>query len=235
LTPSLFQPTSLAFSVQTMLSSLADYSNWIIWNLFLAFIPLVLSFWLFRSSRWPRNLLSRRFIPAGLWWLGLAVFIAFLPNAPYLLTDIIHLIQATRGINSVWTLTLVVIPVHLLAIVSGFLAYVIALINQGAFWQKLGLKRYILPSELFLHVLAAIGIYLGRFRRLNSWDIITDPQNVLHNTIDDLTSRWPVLVMVITFIVLTILYWVFKQITLGLVLRYQSTRQIEPTNVERSY
>jgi uncharacterized membrane protein len=210
-----------------MLSALANYSNWILWNLFLAFIPLALSFWLFRQPSWPKNFISRRFIVAGLWWVGLAVFIAFLPNAPYLLTDIIHLIQATRGINSIWTITLVVIPVHLLAIVSGFEAYVIALINQGKFLHRMGLAKYILPAELFLHVLSSIGIYLGRFRRYNSWDIVTTPQTVLHGTLDDLTSRWPVLVMVVTFVVLTVLYWVFKQISLGLVLRYKEIRQAD--------
>ncbi|MGL4883991.1 MAG: DUF1361 domain-containing protein, partial [Waterburya sp.] len=62
-----------------------QYSGWIVWNLFLAFIPLALSFWLFVRRNIKRSLL---------WWIGLVVFIAFLPNAPYLLTDIIHLIDA---------------------------------------------------------------------------------------------------------------------------------------------
>lgn len=213
-----------------MLSSLANYSNWILWNLFLAFIPMVLSVWLFRHPHWHRKIVShkivgRKIVLAGLWWLGLAVFIAFLPNAPYLLTDIIHLIQATRGIDSIWIITLVVIPVHLLAIVSGFEAYVIALINQGAFWHRMGLAKYIVPAELFLHVLSSIGIYLGRFRRYNSWDVVTTPHTVLDGTLNDLTSRWPIAVMIITFFVLTVLYWVFKQITLGLVLRYQEIRR----------
>ncbi len=60
------------------------HSGWISWNLFLAFIPMVLSFWLFRRSTRP----------TPPWWIIFLVYAAFLPNAPYLLTDIIHTIQA---------------------------------------------------------------------------------------------------------------------------------------------
>ena len=89
-----------------------NYSGWIVWNLFLAFIPLILSFWLFLRRSKQRSLL---------WWLGLIVYITFLPNAPYLLTDIIHLIEAIRANYSIWITTLVFIPLHLLAILIGLL------------------------------------------------------------------------------------------------------------------
>ena len=56
------------------------------WNLFLALTPLGLSFVLFRI-----NLKLN-----GLWWLGAIVFFAFLPNAPYVLTDIIHLFDKLK-------------------------------------------------------------------------------------------------------------------------------------------
>ena len=51
------------------------HSGWIIWNLFLAFIPWALSFWLFRRKVMTRN---------WGWWMIYIIFIAFLPNAPYL-------------------------------------------------------------------------------------------------------------------------------------------------------
>lgn len=191
------------------------YSGWILWNLFLAFIPLVLSFWLFRRQTNDRSLL---------WWLGWLVFIAFLPNAPYLLTDIIHLIRGTRVGYATWIIALVFIPLHIAAITSGFEAYVISLINQGHYLKRQGQRHLVLWSELAVHGLCAIGIFLGRFRRLNSWDLVTDPGNVLIATIDDLTAKLPLLVIVITFIVLTVLYWIMKQITLGLVLRFRQVR-----------
>lgn len=186
------------------------YSGWIVWNLFLAFIPLVLSFWLFRR---------RTNVRSPLWWVVLAVFIAFLPNAPYLLTDIIHLIRATRSVYSIWIITLVFIPLHLFAILAGFEAYVVALINQGHYLRRQGLQRFVLSAELLVHALCAIGVYMGRFLRFNSWDLLTEPGYLLLATLNDLTSKFPVLVVMITFVVLTVFYWIMKQVTLGLGLR----------------
>ncbi|NJK40310.1 MAG: DUF1361 domain-containing protein [Acaryochloridaceae cyanobacterium SU_2_1] len=191
------------------------YSGWIIWNLFLAFIPLALSFMLFRC-RWQRRSL--------LWWLGLISFIAFLPNAPYLLTDIIHLIEAARNTRSIWVVTLIFIPLHTFAIVTGFEAYVIALINQGHYLKQQGAGRFIFWSELLAHILCAIGIYLGRFIRLNSWDLVTDFHSVLRVTVNELSSRFPVIVIFITLMVLMIGYWLTKQLTLGVVLRIKEVR-----------
>ena len=149
----------------------------IIWNLFLAFIPLVLSVWLFRYSR-TRSLV---------WWMGFLAFIAFLPNAPYVLTDIIHLIDLTRWVNSVWLITLVLIPQYLIYILAGFEAYVISLINLGYYLQTLGKEKYIPWVELIPNALCSIGIYLGRFNRFNSWDIVAQPKQVARSVIENFT------------------------------------------------
>lgn len=185
------------------------YSGWILWNLFLAFIPLVLSFYLYRRRSMSRSIL---------WWLGFVVFVAFLPNAPYVLTDIIHLIRGTRFVST-WLIALIFIPIHAFAILLGFEAYVVALINQAYYLKRQGAGYFILWSELLTHALCAIGIYLGRFRRYNSWDLVTEPDEILVNTLDDLTSKLPLIVIILTFVILTVLYWIFKQITLGLALR----------------
>ncbi|MBD2090598.1 DUF1361 domain-containing protein [Microcoleus sp. FACHB-1515] len=201
---------------QTLRAFSTAYSGWIAWNLFLAFIPLALSYWLFRRPSTVRDLL---------WWTGFVVFIAFLPNAPYLLTDIIHLIRGTRAGYSPWVIALVFMPLHLSAIVLGFEAYVVSLINQSSYLKRVGAKTWILWSELGTHAICAIGVFIGRFRRFNSWDLVTAPGNVIATTIDDLTDRQPAFVMFVTFVILTVLYWIFKQITLGLKLRVQYARQ----------
>ena len=138
--------------------------RWMTWNLFLAFIPLVLSVWLFRRIKKSRS---------WVWWLGFAVFYAFLPNAPYLLTDVIHLIDDIRTIQSVWMITLVLIPVYLVVILAGFEAYVISVINMGHYLHRIGKSQWILGMELITHALSAIGVYWGRFLRFNSWDFVT--------------------------------------------------------------
>jgi uncharacterized membrane protein len=192
------------------------YSGWIAWNLFLAFIPVALSFWLFRRKKVVRS---------SLWWLILVLFIAFLPNAPYMLTDVVHLIRGVRSGIPAWVIALVFIPLHLAAILGGFEAYVVSLLNQGYYLRKQGFRRRIIWStELLLHLLSAIGIYLGRFRRFNSWDLVTAPSDVVLSTLDDLTSRQPVRVILVTFVILTLFYGIMKQITLGLYLRYRYLR-----------
>ncbi len=262
------------------------YSGWIWWNLFLAFIPLLLSFSLFRPGVvpqgwlrvawaltaaigvvgiWPRLprvvegwfnivghggtvtvlrlmwllvvigaatalsllLLKKQQVDQGwLWWAGVAVFLAFLPNAPYVLTDIIHLI---RGISSgqilVWVVALVFIPIHAVAILLGFQAYVISILNLAIYLKRQGATAWILPVELTIHALCAVGIYLGRFLRFNSWDLLVTPTSVVADTLNVLTSRRPAAVMVVTFVILASLYWAAKQITLGLKLRLRYARQ----------
>ncbi len=192
------------------------YSGWIAWNLFLAVIPLAFSFWLFR-----RQLHQKR---SWVWWGVFLVYLSFLPNAPYLLTDIIHSVQAARSHYSVWAVVLVFIPLHFVAIVGGFEAYVISLINQEYYLVRQGAKRWVNLTELMTHALCALGIYLGRFDRLNSWDVVQDPTMVALRLINTLTTKWPVLVIFITFVIITVLYWIVKQITLGLVLRYREIR-----------
>ncbi|NJP10212.1 MAG: DUF1361 domain-containing protein [Leptolyngbyaceae cyanobacterium RU_5_1] len=191
------------------------HGSWILWNLFLAFIPLALSFWLYRRRTNARSLL---------WWVGFIVFIAFLPNAPYLLTDIIHLIRATRSGYSAWVITLLVMPLHLFAILAGFEAYVVSVMNQSHYLQRQGAARYVVWSELLTHALCAIGVYLGRFRRYNSWDLVSDPGYILVSTIDDLTSKRPLVVIIICFVSITVLYWIVKQVNLGLLLRFREVR-----------
>ncbi|PSN16972.1 DUF1361 domain-containing protein [filamentous cyanobacterium CCT1] len=265
------------------------YSGWILWNLFLAAIPLLLSFSLFRrqtlANRWflaacvlvgiigvlglgpriPRaaqglfnllrdnsnggllswfellwllavtafaGLLSLKIFktkqdPQGwLWWVGLVVFLVFLPNAPYVLTDIIHLIRGTSsGQIRILVVALVFIPLHAIAILLGFEAYVVSILNLAAYLKQHGAKALILPLELTIHALSAVGIYLGRFLRFNSWDLVIDPTGVIAYTLDALTSKQPAAVIFVTFLILASLYWVMKQITLGLKLRIRYARQ----------
>jgi uncharacterized membrane protein len=197
---------------------LHQYNGWIAWNLFLAFIPLSLSFYLFRQSSARRSL--------G-WWIVFAIYAAFLPNAPYVLTDVVHLIAATWANPSVWVITLFYIPLHVGAMIAGFEAYVISLINQSAYLRRSGLKRYIIPFEWLTHILCALGIYLGRFRRLNSWDIVRAPQDVILATLNDLTEKRPLIVIALTALILGALYWIMKQVTIGILLRFKELRAKE--------
>ncbi len=158
-----------------------------------------------------------------LWWVLFLIYAAFLPNAPYLLTDIIHLIQAIRAGFSVWVITLVFIPLHSFAILSGWEAHVVSLINQSDYLRRQGATKFVSYAELMTHALCAIGVYLGRFRRFNSWDFVTQPDVLLVRTVDDLTAKRPLIVIGITFVIITVLYWLMREVTLGILLRIRTT------------
>lgn len=184
-------------------------SRWMSWNLFLAFVPLAISVWLFRKRR------HRSWI----WWIGVLVFFGFLPNAPYVLTDVIHLINDIRRINWVWMIALVVIPIYLLFILAGFEAYVLSLINLGYYLNRIGQSKWILGTELITHILSAVGIYLGRFLRFNTWDFITQPDALATSVVEDVFGKRPLVIIAITFVVVASLYWLMKRVTLGVLQR----------------
>lgn len=149
------------------------------------------------------------------WWLGFLVFILFLPNAPYVLTDVIHLIDQIRQGYSVWIISLALIPQYLAFMFIGFEAYVLSLIYLDRYLDRLGWKQNRWIAELTIHALCAIGIYLGRFYRFNSWDIITNPDVLMQSMVDNLLNHRPLLVMSVTFVVLSVLYGLMKLITLA--------------------
>ncbi|MBE9192411.1 DUF1361 domain-containing protein [Gloeocapsopsis crepidinum LEGE 06123] len=199
--------------LNSLLYILQAHSRWMSWNLFLAFTPLGLSVFLFRRKSLNRSLS---------WWLGFLVFFAFLPNAPYVLTDIIHLVTYIRRVDSIWLITLILFPLYLLFMSLGFEAYVISLINLGSYLHRIGKTRWITSAELITHALCAVGVYLGRFQRFNSWDLVTQLDVVATSLIEDLLGKRPLIIIAITFIIITILYWITKQLNLGIILRQRS-------------
>jgi uncharacterized membrane protein len=143
--------------------------RWMGWNLVLALIPLGLAAGLFRPN-------VRQSI---LWWVGFALFFAFLPNAPYVLTDIVHLFESARTGYSPWVLALALGPMYGAFLLVGFGAYVGSVLAMGRYVARQGYGRWVPGIELGTHGLCAIAIYWGRFWRFNSWDLVTRPQVLL--------------------------------------------------------
>jgi uncharacterized membrane protein len=146
------------------------------------------------------------------WWLGLFLFLAILPNAPYILTDIIHFYEAVRTLTSVWTITLIVVPVYIVFIGLGWFSYVCSLTNVNRYLYEYQLDRYTNFVEFSLHFLCAIGIYIGRFMRFNSWSLVTQPKQFLTILPGELIGKFPLVVILLTFLIITILYAISKPI-----------------------
>ena len=142
----------------------------LLWNLFLAFIPFGLSMLLGLTDR---PLRARVLLPVG------AVWLLFFPNAPYILTDLFHL-TPRAGVPYWYDLALL-----LSCAWNGLmLAYASLLDMQMLVQRRLGAAAGWGFATVAL-LLSSFGVYLGRYLRFNSWDIITNPLMLFY----DIMSR----------------------------------------------
>lgn len=143
--------------------------GWMAWNIVLAAVPAGLSIPLFRHGRRP----------SPWWWAGLAVFVAFLPNAPYVLTDVIHFTDDVRRTQSDLVVAFGLIPQYGLLFLAGFGCYAVSVLRLERWLRAQGWSlRRLLVADVGLHALCAVGIFLGRVFRFNSWDLLTRPDAV---------------------------------------------------------
>jgi uncharacterized membrane protein len=182
---------SMSSVVHSLHAAAAD-NPFLVWNTVLALVPLALAVLLFRDG-------VRRTVS---WWVGVVAWVLFLPNAPYVLTDSVHLLDDIRGASN-GSVYFGLLPVYGAFFVVGFLSYVLSLRLARRSVVAHGRARWWLPIEVALHALCAVGMYLGRFVRLNSWDAVVAPSSVT-NTIDDLARRFPLGIMLVTFVVLMV-------------------------------
>jgi uncharacterized membrane protein len=142
-----------------------NYSN-LLWNLFLAWMPYIFSVLAFSAYR----------INSKRWWLIIllgTLWMVFFPNAPYIVTDFYHL-EPRPPIPLWFDISLIA----LFAFTGCFLAIAslrsIHIIIERSLGKILGWI-----FSLFALCLASLGVYLGRFGRYNSWDILLQPKPVL--------------------------------------------------------
>jgi len=169
---------------------LLDVSGrWMLWNTILAWIPVLLAVALFRRRSDRRG---------PLWWVGVALFGLFLPNAPYVVTDLVHVGPTVAWLGPGAPVATTVYPLYAVFVASGFVAYALALRMAGRYVTRIGLDHWRLPLRLGTHAVVAIGIFLGRWPRLNSWEPFTDPGQSLHRIGEALSwSRAPLLIVVL--------------------------------------
>jgi len=172
------------------------------WNLFLAFVPWALSTFLIIKPQIQRSkiLIS----------LTLLIWLLFFPNAPYILTDLFHL--RLRLSMPIW-FDLVLI---LLFAWTGLLFGFTSLWDIEQILQKSMKKSMVTMISTLLLFLGSFGIYIGRYLRWNSWDIITEPFRLAYDIGDRLINpfqhpkTWGMTILLGIF--LNILYWSFHLI-----------------------
>lgn len=141
------------------------------WNLFLAAVPAM--------AAWALMWAASRRSPMLIQILLFSIWLVFLPNAPYLLTDFVHLQE--RAPIPLWY------DIALLASYAGtglLLAYSSLADVQGVVARRFSaMVGWIVATAALL--LSGFGIYLGRFLRWNSWDALTHPVQLF----SDITAR----------------------------------------------
>ena len=140
----------------------------LLWNLFLAAIPFALSAALHLAARKPK---ARLLLPVG------AVWLLFFPNAPYLVTDLFHL-EPRAGVPYWYDLALIMSCAW-----NGLmLAYSSLMDMHTLVRQRLGFWSGWSFATLALG-LSAFGVYLGRYLRFNSWDILSNPFTLFYDIV----------------------------------------------------
>ena len=136
------------------------------WNLFLAWIPFAISQKLIDTKNgWKLIFLT-------CFWL------LFLPNAPYIITDFLHLKE--RSPVPYWYDILLLFSAALNGLLLGFAS----LLSMEKFLANRYGNRISGIFILCSFFLCAFGVYMGRYLRWNSWDILVNPGDIAADILD---------------------------------------------------
>ncbi len=170
------------------------------WNLFLAFIP-----WLFTTIIIIKpNLQKNKLILFGLLFL----WTLFFPNALYILTDLFHL--RVSSLMPIWFDLVLILSFAWTGLLFGFMS----LIDIEKLLLEYTNTRIITFISVFLLFVASFGIYIGRYLRWNSWDLIISPFSLLYDISDRIFNpfahpgTWGMTILM--GLLLNMFYWSFK-------------------------
>jgi uncharacterized membrane protein len=151
--------------VRSEVSGTVHYA-FLIWNLFLAWIPFLIAYFTYAvslSKKWIYVIIP---IAAFLWLI-------FFPNAPYILTDFQHLAGVWRDVP-VWYDVMLLIWFAFTGLLLGMVSlFLMQEIIRREFGRWAGWGFVIVVAGL-----SSTGIYMGRFLRWNSWDILRNPTGI---------------------------------------------------------
>ncbi len=151
--------------------------QFLIWNLFLAWIPLVLAAVIYRLAARRREHIGLILVPAALVWL------LFFPNAPYIVTDLVHLGYFHDNVPGWFDAMLVAWYAW-----TGLLLGIVSLRLMQEIVERARGSR---AGWLFVVIVTAagsVGIYVGRFLRWNSWDLFQAPLTLADTGWDRVTQ-----------------------------------------------
>ena len=139
----------------------------LIWNLFLAWIPYWIALTLDLYTRTSRHPASINLIILLVLWL------LFFPNSPYIVTDLLHL--RDRFVVPLWYDVMMFISFAWTGLLLGY-----ASLFEIQHYLEKRFKKWIAWSVMVSAIwLGGFGVFMGRFQRWNSWDIVTHPFSLI--------------------------------------------------------
>lgn len=162
-------------------------------NLALAWLSLAFA-WLLVMGLQRRRWLS---------WQGLgltALWLLFLPNTWYVLTDFIH-VYPNGEISQLFDIVLMSLLV--------FTGFALGIASLAVVHGRLGARQRRGDSWLFIEtaiLVSSFAVYLGRDLRWNSWDVITHPTGLLVNISDPFGSQRPFNITILFFFLVNVVY-----------------------------
>ena len=176
---------------------------WMGWNLFLAIVPYLLTRTALRRPAWIEN--------NSLFALLFTVWLLFLPNSFYIITDLFHL--EDRKVVPFWFDLALIFSFAWNGILLG--ATSIRQMEQmiACKWQRLKEWQFVYPMML----LNAFGIYIGRFLRYNSWDVVAHPfqltEDLIYLLVHPFRNRFDWSMIVCYAVFMSLIYLALKQIS----------------------
>ena len=172
------------------------------WNLFLAFVPWGLTSVMILKPSYQKNTITILVI-LGSWLI-------FFPNAPYILTDLFHIRVDTS--MPIWFDLVLILSYAWTGLLFGFLSLwdIEKILNKKL---KPLLVTGISTGLLFL---GSFGVYVGRYLRWNSWDVVNEPVKLMVDLGDKIINpfefprAWGMTVLMGLF--LNMIYWSFRLI-----------------------
>lgn len=137
----------------------------LLWNLFLSWIPLAL-------SRHFSNMHQQHWVKQA---ILLCTWLLFFPNSLYVVTDLVHLNR--QSIVPVWFDAILIFTAAVTSIFMGF----VSLQRLEKYLHRRFPVNYINRVIAMILFMSSFGVYLGRFLRWNSWDIIGNPVPLMHS------------------------------------------------------
>lgn len=171
LTVLMFSALSAILLVIRMIASGTARLGFLQWNLFLAWLPLIFAFLVYSRVKTRKDLTWQNGL-LGLLWLG------FLPNSFYIITDLIHL-QSSGEIGLLYD-TAMITSFVLNGLLLGYMS--IYLISKTL--VSFTTERAVFVFMQIVLLLSAFAIYLGRYLRWNTWDLVANPAGLLFDVSD---------------------------------------------------